>query len=324
MKKLLIILILLPIIGIGFGQNVSIPDSNFKAYLINNTAINTNGDFEIQVSEATLFNGTINCGSLQITDLTGIEFFTSMVGLYCMANQIDSLNLSQNISLTNLDCGFNQLTSLDVSNCTSLELLRCQGNSIDSLDLKNQINLFELYCNNNQLYSLDLRNCSNFLFGSNPNSSEYDSRNNPNLTCINVDDSIFSTTNWLNVDSQQYFTNNCNQLVSWDCINNSCFLLQTGNGAYNSLCACESACSIVPTWDCVNNFCVEQLNGSGFYTSESDCINNCGITSIDEQFTNKKLLRVIDVLGRKVHLNKNEILFYIYDDGSIDKKFIIE
>ena len=69
MKKLLLIFLCLPIVG--FGQNVNIPDANFKAYLVGNTAINTNGDTEIQVSEATVFNGGINCSS--ISNLTGIE-----------------------------------------------------------------------------------------------------------------------------------------------------------------------------------------------------------------------------------------------------------
>jgi len=44
MKKLLLILLCLPMIG--FGQNVNIPDANFKGYLVGNTAINTNGDTE--------------------------------------------------------------------------------------------------------------------------------------------------------------------------------------------------------------------------------------------------------------------------------------
>ena len=42
MKKLLLILIALPMIG--FGQNVNIPDANFKADLVGNSVINTNGD----------------------------------------------------------------------------------------------------------------------------------------------------------------------------------------------------------------------------------------------------------------------------------------
>ena len=43
------------------AQNVNIPDANFKSYLIGNTAINTNADTVIQVSEATAFTGTIDC-----------------------------------------------------------------------------------------------------------------------------------------------------------------------------------------------------------------------------------------------------------------------
>ena len=66
MKKLLLILIALPMIG--FGQNVNIPDANFKAYLVGNALINTNGDTEIQVSEATAFSGSINCYNMNISD----------------------------------------------------------------------------------------------------------------------------------------------------------------------------------------------------------------------------------------------------------------
>jgi hypothetical protein len=34
--------------------------------------------------------------------------------------------------------------------------------------------------------------------------------NNPNLTCINVDDAAWSTANWSSyIDSQSYFSNNC-------------------------------------------------------------------------------------------------------------------
>jgi hypothetical protein len=65
MKKLLLVLLALPLIG--FGQNVNIPDANFKAYLVGNTAINTNGDTEIQVSEATAFTGTIYCQDVWVS-----------------------------------------------------------------------------------------------------------------------------------------------------------------------------------------------------------------------------------------------------------------
>ena len=38
----------------------------------------------------------------------------------------------------------------------------------------------------------------------------------------------------------------------------------------------------------------------------------------------RNLEKVVDALGREVHHTTNQILFYIYDDGSVEKKFIVE
>ena len=35
---------------------------------------------------------------------------------------------------------------------------------------------------------------------------------------------------------------------------------------------------------------------------------------------NKKLIKIVDVLGRVVDKSRNTLLFYIYDDGSIEEK----
>ena len=141
---------------IGFGQNVNIPDANFKAYLVGNTAINTNGDTEILVSEATAFNGLINCSNLNISDLTGIEDFTALISLHCYDNQLTSLDVSQNTALTHLDCWYNQLTSLDVSQNTALSMLSFGSNNLTSLDVSQNISLIQLWCSFNQLTSLDV------------------------------------------------------------------------------------------------------------------------------------------------------------------------
>ena len=74
--KLLLLLLALPMIG--FGQNVNIPDANFKAYLVGNTKINTNGNKKIHVSEASAFNDTIDCSEMNIYNLKGIEAFTAL------------------------------------------------------------------------------------------------------------------------------------------------------------------------------------------------------------------------------------------------------
>tara|TARA_A100001035_G_scaffold277861_1_gene275544 strand:- start:95 stop:556 length:462 start_codon:yes stop_codon:yes gene_type:complete len=48
------------------------------------------------------------------------------------------------------------------------------------------------------------------------------------------------------------------------------------------------------------------------------------ITAIQEHTTNKDLLKVTDILGRETNGTKNEPLFYIYDDGTVEKRIILE
>jgi polyhydroxybutyrate depolymerase len=46
------------------------------------------------------------------------------------------------------------------------------------------------------------------------------------------------------------------------------------------------------------------------------------ITEVNDN--NKTLLKITDVLGRETNLTNNTPLFYIYDDGTVEKKIIIE
>lgn len=228
------------------AQNIAIPDINFKAYLVNNSLINTNNDSEIQQTEANIYNGLIDCSNLNITDLTGIESFINLTELSCHSNQLTNLNVSQLTNLTRLSCYSNQLTQLDVRSntnlvalsChdnqltnldvrfnTSLEGLRCHSNQINALNLQqnsqlttldcysNQItnlnlslniNLINLDCRANQLISLDIKN------GNNINVNTFDATSNPALNCIQVDDSSYSATNWVQIDTGVTFNTNCN------------------------------------------------------------------------------------------------------------------
>jgi hypothetical protein len=52
---------------------------------------------------------------------------------------------------------------------------------------------------------------------------------------------------------------------------------------------------------------------------------NCGLPSIIQEYiTNKELLKVTDILGRENKGTRNEPLFYIYDDGTVEKRIVIE
>ena len=76
-----------------------------------------------------------------ITDLTGIEGFTSLTSLRCGGNNLTSLDVSKNIALTQLFCISNQLTILDLSMNTALSDLKCDDNKFDCDSLKAKYNL---------------------------------------------------------------------------------------------------------------------------------------------------------------------------------------
>ena len=45
---------------------------------------------------------------------------------------------------------------------------------------------------------------------------------------------------------------------------------------------------------------------------------------LDRITTNKELLKVTDLLGRETKGTKNQPLLYIYDDGTVEKRIVIE
>ena len=263
---------------LSFGQNVDIPDENFKTYLVGNSTINTNNDDEIQVNEAAAYSGWLNCQALGISDLTGVEAFTSVSVILCGGNELTELDLSQNTALTQLSCWNNQLTSLDISQNTSLFRLVCYDNQLTSLDISQNTDLAELNCENNQITSIDVSQnteltyltCQNnqltYLNVANGNNVQmgaiqtFNASNNPNLNCIEVDNLNWSNSNWTasegHIDTHHYFSENCNE------------------------------------------------------------------TEIEEYLSNKNLVKTTDILGRR-HTNKSFQL-HIYDDGSVEKKYIIK
>lgn len=244
MKKLLLLSVTVATLS-AQAQNVNIPDANFKAYLVGNSVINTNGDSEIQISEATAFSGILNCTNMGISDLTGIEAFTSIVNLKCPNNSLTSLDVSANSSLIYLDCIFNSLTSLtlgtntnlisvnfswnnissiDLSGLSALENLTCQDNDLTALDISNNLGLTSLSCNVNDIPSLDLSahvNLShvsagsnaltllNVANGNNSNFTFFGASSNPDLQCIQVDDIAYSTSNWTSIDAHTSFSEDC-------------------------------------------------------------------------------------------------------------------
>ena len=273
MKKLLLILLCLPMIG--FGQQTYVPDDNFEQALID---LGYDSILDNYITTSNINSITfLDVSNKGISDLTGIEGFTNLEDFGCSFNQITYLDVSANvnldelyapsnpllnidisgaISLTKLILYDNNLSSIDLSNNTALTEIYCQNNNLISLDISSNPDLTHLWCENNQLMSLDLRNGNNFDLD---NLAIF---NNPLLECIDVDNPAWSTAFWtvanFIIDPQHYFSNNCS-----------------------------------------------------------------GTTSIQEHSTNKQLLKITDLLGRETK-QTNQPLLYLYDDGTVEKRIIIE
>lgn len=86
---------------------------------------------------------SLNIEGKNLTDISGIEYFTN---------------------LTSLDCGKNQLTALPVENLTNLTSLRCNNNQLKELPVESLTNLTSLYCDNNQLTALLVGNLTQLKF----------------------------------------------------------------------------------------------------------------------------------------------------------------
>ena len=40
--------------------------------------------------------------------------------------------------------------------------------------------------------------------------------------------------------------------------------------------------------------------------------------------TDREILKITDILGQETPYRRNKLLFYIYDDGTVEKKIVIE
>lgn len=160
-----------------------IPDAAFEQALISNSL--DSGPIDGKVITANISSVTdliISYGS--ITNLTGIQDFSALQNLYCQYNDIVTIDMSKNVALKKLYCAGNKITNLDLSKNSNLQIVSCSGNKLSSLNLKNGNNA-------------NLSTSSTF-------------KNNSSLSCIQVDDVSYSTTNWATLkDATASYSTSC-------------------------------------------------------------------------------------------------------------------
>jgi internalin A len=177
---------------IGITQ-VVIPDPNFRQFLVTNFPTAMNPDQTLNPATAPGITGPFKCYNQNISNLSGIEYFTGITTLEVKYNPgLTSLpNISTLTNITILGVDSNGLTSLpNLSSLVNLQILSFHHNQVTTVpslaglnqitsllvqnnelttlpDLSSQVNLLEIYCSDNPLTSLPsfsaLANLDKFL-----------------------------------------------------------------------------------------------------------------------------------------------------------------
>ena len=163
---------------------VPIPDSKFKNYLLG--ICDNNNDGEISETEAKTVS-SISCSSLDITSLSGIEYFTNLLFLNCNNNDLTSLSLSDNKKLRELNCYGNMITYLDILGCVELSRLICGANKLSMLNITKNRELTYIDFTNNNITDFNIRNnplVNTILCAGNPSNLNIhkNSTQNPTIT----------------------------------------------------------------------------------------------------------------------------------------------
>ena len=334
MKKLLLILLCLPMIG--FGQQTYVPDDNFEQALINQGYDTVLDDSVLTANIDTITFMSLN--NQNINNLIGVEDFIALEFLSCESNQLDSLILDNCINLTDLRCSGNNLTTLDVSSNLNLIELSCVQNQLTTLDVSANTVLEKLICRDNPLTILTLNDTSLLLLSCiNTYLTTIDLSNNINLETAFINYSNLSSIDLNGATNLRLLSITDNQLTSLDistninleilnAVNNDLSYLDLRNGNKDNLFInimqnSDLHCISVDDTALANiNWTVNNSIDSQHYFSL-----DCNATAVNETSQQTKhLLKIVDILGKDSKPNKKGLLFYIYSDGTVEKKIIVQ
>ena len=285
MKKLILLLFLLP--TIAFGQLTYVPDDVLEEELEGSNFDNDNYVLtSILEGQGSL---VLDGNNGQISDYTGVEDAINLALLQINNMTVPTLQLVGSTINGQLRFQDNLSTNIILDNCSYSTLWVYTNPLLIKIDFQNSNNIISgsnmvLINNNNSLQSLDFTNV-NLLTGSglqvglNASLTQLNLKNgqcilwtsvsihnNPDLYCIQVDDPSYSEGGW-----------------QW----------------------------------------VEKLTEPNTHSYSTDC--GYPVLAIPEPPTKPKdLLYITDVLGRTTHPTPNALLFYLYDDGSVEKRIQLE
>jgi hypothetical protein len=192
--------------------------------------------------------------------------------------------------------------------------------------------------NYNSLANVDNNSCIPFIFGcTDPSMLNYNpSANTENFSCIPYIYGCMDSTAF-NYDSLANTENNSCIVVVEGCMDQSAYNYSILANVHDSISCLFSAGCITgpgnPYW--LNDPCYAWVISVDDYCCNNEWDTICQatysycegtwtgppLTRIQDE---NKILMITDLLGRQVKEGNNKLLFYIYNDGTVEKKIIIE
>lgn len=209
----------------NFAEVTLIPDPNFEQALID-LGIDSDTTINGRVFTADIESITsLNVADKNISDLTGINDFSSLTSLDCENNNLNSLNLLQNTALQLLFCSDNTISNLIIppaTGGTGLRVLSCSNNQLSTLPINDQLELISISCDRNLLSELNVTALSNLeaLQCFENNISTLDISNNNLLEFLSISSNpiaFIDLTN--NINLKTFYLNN-GQFTTLDISNN--------------------------------------------------------------------------------------------------------
>jgi hypothetical protein len=222
------------------AQIITFSDANFKAKLLaantsnefakssfgNSIVVDTNGNGEIEVSEAlnvyelyfwSPFLSTTN----DIVNLDGIQNFKNLKKLNCFGNSIVNLDLQGLNNLEYLIASENNISGVNLSGLTSLKEIQINSNKLTSINIDNLTSLTTLFIYGNQLQSLTFNNNSSLenVWCSDNLITSLDFSTTPNLKYINCNNNLLTSINLGTINS----------IIEFNCYNNKLTNLNISN-----------------------------------------------------------------------------------------------
>ncbi|MGB1308466.1 MAG: hypothetical protein ACPG6B_06125, partial [Oceanihabitans sp.] len=191
---------LIELIAAGTQNLTSIDvSSNPDLTLLN---VNANNLTSLDVSANNLLS-VLAFGGNQISSISLVNN-TELVELYAWDDILTSIDLTQNTKLEKLIIPNNQLSDLDISqNLLLKEFDINQVQKTGVLDLSNHLQLESFIIANTLLTGIDLKSGNNTLV------YNAEITDNPNLTCVQVDDVTYATNNWTNITNSSVYNADC-------------------------------------------------------------------------------------------------------------------